>query len=144
MSEEELKVWFFDRFNNCYPVKHDDFSNRLYWFYDEQFVRKIKLCRLSGEKIELPSNVNGICLFDQDIKNKYLHCDFDEIWTVFNKEYSDKYDDVQRLIKSWLEEAAKMKVYIPHSYHFKSAYWLEEEAKMKVYTPNSCDFNSVI
>ena len=111
MSEEELKVWFFDRLNSCYPVIHDDYPNRLYWFYDDQFVRKIKLCRLSGEKIELQSNVSGICLFDQDIKNKFLYCDYDEIWSVFYKEYCDNYNDVQRLIKSWLEEDEKLNVY---------------------------------
>ena len=74
MSEEELKVWFFDRLNSCYPVIHDDYPNRLYWFYDEKFIRKMKLCRLSGTEVKLPVNVNGRCLFEQDIKNKYLYC----------------------------------------------------------------------
>ena len=87
MSEEELKVWFFDRLNSCYPVKHDDYPDDIFWFYGDQFVRKLKLSKLSGEKIELPSKVSGRCLFYQDIKNKILYCDFDEIWIVFNKEY---------------------------------------------------------
>ena len=104
MSEEELKVWFFDRLNSCYSVKHDDYPDRLYWYYDEKFIRNVKLCRLSGEKIELPSKASGRCLFDQDIKNNILYCDYDEIWKVFYKEYRCNFYDVKRLINSWLEE----------------------------------------
>ena len=116
MSEEELKKWFFDKLYNCYPVKHDDYPDDIFWFYGDQFVRKLKLSKLSGEEIGLPSKVSGICLFDQYIKNKILYCDYDEIWTVFYKEYSDNYNDIQSLIKSWLEEEAKLNVYTPRGY----------------------------
>ena len=32
MSLEELKDWFWDKFNSCYCVKHDDLSDSI--FYD--------------------------------------------------------------------------------------------------------------
>ena len=135
MTEQELKVWFFDRLNSCYPVIHDDYPDSILWFYDKQFIRKFKLCKLSGEENELPSKVSGRCLFEQYMKNKVLYCDFDEIWSVFYKEYSDNYNDVQRLIKSLLEEEAKLKMYTPLKLFFCQLFGLDEEAKLKMYTP---------
>ena len=146
MTEQELKKWFFDRLNSCYPVIHDDYPYDIYWYYDEQFNRNIKLCKISGTEIKLPSKISGVCLFEQDMKNKYLYFDYDEIWSVFNKEYSYKYNDVQRLITNWLEEAEKMKVYTPIKQYYLAADSLKEVEKMKVYTPivHSGDYCSVL
>ena len=135
MSEQELRIWFFDMLYSCYPVKHDDYPNSVFWFYDDKFIRKIKLCKLSGNSIKLPSKVKGKCLFEQNIKSRYLWCDFDEIWSVFYKEYKNNYNDVQSLIKSWLEEESKLNVFTPPVAESFGSRLLEEESKLNVFTP---------
>lgn len=102
MTEIELKQWFFDKLYNCYPVKNSEYPDSIFWLYDDQFIRKMKLCRLSDKEITYPSNITGKCLFEQDIKYKYLHCDFDEIWRFFYNEGYNGYDTVKQLIKNWL------------------------------------------
>ena len=75
----------------------------------------MKLSRLFDVEIKLPSKVSGVCLFEQDRKNKYLWCDYNEICYVFYKEYNDNYIDVQSLINGWLEEEVKIKcIYRPN------------------------------
>ena len=135
MNIEELKVWFFDKLYSCYPVARDYYSDSIFWFYDEQFIRNMKLCKLSGTDVKLPGNVSGVCLFQQDKKYKYLCCDYDYIWSVFEKEYSYIYSDVQSLIKSWLEDELKMNVYKLATGSYFINMMLEDELKMSVYKP---------
>lgn len=113
MTEQELKGYFFDKVYGCYPVKHDEHPDSIFWFYDELFVRKIKICKIIGREITLPNKITGKCLFEQDKKNRILWCNYNEIWYVFYNEYSNNYDDIQILIKSWLEEEAKFNAYTP-------------------------------
>ena len=54
MTTDELKIWFFDKLNSCYPVIHDDYPNCIFWFYDDSFVRKMKLSNISGKNLILP------------------------------------------------------------------------------------------
>lgn len=102
MNEEQLKKWFFDKFNSCYPVKHDNLPESIFWFYDELFIRKIKICKLNNQIVKTPSKVTGICLFEMDFKNDWFNCDYDYIWTVLKDKYINNYDDIQALIKKWL------------------------------------------
>lgn len=137
MTEEELKTWFWNRFNSCYAVKHDDFDNRIYLFYDEQFIRKSKLCKLNNQEIKSPTRVSGICLFEYDMKNKWFNCSNDEIWQFFEKNYSNNYIAVQKLIRSWFKEYDNLNdlnvyiVLIPKNNIFK------DKKKLSVYTPNN-------
>ena len=34
--------WFWDKFNSCYLVKHDDYPQCIFMFYDPQYIRKLK------------------------------------------------------------------------------------------------------
>ena len=43
MNETELKKWFLNKYNSCYPVVHSKTKNMTFLFYDEKFVRNIKL-----------------------------------------------------------------------------------------------------
>ena len=98
MTKEELTIWFVDKFNSCYPVTIEDDYTRLFWFYDEQFIRKIKLCKIENIKYPIHNTVKGTCLFDVHISNRYLFCDYKEIWSFFEKNYSKNYNEIQSLI----------------------------------------------
>ena len=55
MNKEELINWFNNIFNNCYYVKHNDYPNSLFMYYDLRYVRKLKLNKIGGN-ISLPPN----------------------------------------------------------------------------------------
>ena len=76
MNKEELKNWFWNKFNNCYPVMHKNYPKSIFMFYDPMFVRQKKLCRITGEELSYPTDVKGICLFEQDYKNGYLYMNY--------------------------------------------------------------------
>jgi hypothetical protein len=135
MKEQELKGWFFGKLNNCYPVRHNDYPDSIFWYYDVSFVRNIKLCTLSGKEISLPKKVEGVCLFEQDLENKHLCCNYDEIWKIFYDNYSSEYFDVQSLIKGWLEDESKLSVYAPNPHKHIPMFSLEDESKLSIYTP---------
>ena len=87
MTKEELNIWFRNKFNNCYPVTHDDYPESIFMFYDPLFIRQKKLSRIVGEEIEYPSKPTGICLFEQDHKNGWFRMNYDEITSFFYKNY---------------------------------------------------------
>ena len=114
MNKEELKKWFWNKFNGCYKVNHCDYPKRTYYFYDEQFLRQKKLSRIiGGQELEYPTELKGICLFEQDPKNEYLYCDYDEIWSFFQINFSTNYNEIQSFIKELLEEHDKLSASIP-------------------------------
>jgi len=48
--------------------------------------------------------------FEYDAKNRYLWCRHSTVWSVFEKEYGMKYNDIQYLIKNQVEEHFKCNV----------------------------------
>ena len=135
MKEEELKKWFWNKFNLCYPVKHSDYPKKIYWFYDEKLVRKIKLYKIENKEI-IHIDISGICLFEQDLINNYFYCDYDEIWTFFKKNYNNNYYVIQILIKSWLEETIKLSLLTPGVISGAVDSLLKETSKLSLLTPN--------
>ena len=113
MNKEELSEWFWDKFNNCYPVKHIYYPNSIFWFYDEQFNRKIKLCKLNNQKLNFDVKFKDNCLFEQNIKDKYLFCNYDKIWIYFQIDNNDIYRQIQQNIIETLNENEKFKLYTP-------------------------------
>lgn len=103
INEQELKKYFFDKFNNCYCVEHEDFRKSIFMIYDPKVVRLMKLKKISDKKYthKYKYNKNNICLFEQDYKNDDFNMDFDEIMRFFHKNYSDDWFDVRTLIHSW-------------------------------------------
>ena len=55
--------------------------------------------------------------FEYDTANGHLWCRYSSIWTVFEKEYSMKYNDIQSLIKNQVEEHFKCKGVTPRPLH---------------------------
>ena len=103
-TTEELKVWFWKIFNNCYCVVHKDHPSSLFMFYDEKFIRQMKLCKLSGDELICPKKL-GVCLFEQDYKNGYFYMNYDEISLFLYKNYTNSWFEVKRLVNSWLKES---------------------------------------
>ena len=135
MTKEELSDWFWSKLYSCYPVKHKDYPDYIFWYYDEKFARKIKLCKLNNQEIKLPNKVNGICLFEQDTTTMYLWCDHKEIWSFFQQNYKDKYNEIQLLIKEILSDDTKLNVYTPRYDASIQLILLSDDTKLNVYTP---------
>jgi hypothetical protein len=114
MTEEELKNWFWNKFYSCYPVKHDNYPDDLFLFYDKLYLRKNILLKLLGEEIEPPKEIDGICLFELDFKSNILWCNYNEIWSILEENYSDNYLEIQYLIKNWTEEHHNINIYLPY------------------------------
>jgi len=133
---EELKKWFWDKFNSCYYVKHSDYPESIFMFYDKNFARQKKLARVLDQEIIYPTKVEGICLFEQEYKYGQLWCGYDEIWSFFELNFSYNYTDIQLFINTLLVEHTKLGVltqFLPASqYHLK----LVEHTKLEVLTPN--------
>jgi len=135
IETNDLITWFNNLFNNCYYVKHDDHPDSIFMFYDLRYVRKIKLSQITGKPITQPKNITGVCLFEQDWKNNYLWCKYNEIWKYLEDNYSSKYNDIQSFIKDRLEEHTKMNVLTPKDSGDYNLQVLEEHTKMNVLTP---------
>ena len=116
MTKEELSKWFWNKYNSCYPVVHEDYPESIFMIYDEQFIRQKKLARVLNEEISYPIEIKGTWLFEQDYKNGWFWCDQDEIWSFFENNYSANYTDIQSFIKSLLEEHNKLSVFTPTFY----------------------------
>lgn len=110
MNREELEKWFLDKFNSCYPVIHENYPNRIFMLYDEQFLRQKKLARVLDEELVYPTDLKGKCLFQQDYINHNFWCDYDEIWSFFEKNYSSNYTDIQTFIKKLVIEHLHLNV----------------------------------
>jgi hypothetical protein len=135
MTKEELKIWFWNKFNYCYPVKHDDFPDSIFMFYDINYIRKKKLANILDKEDEYPTEIKGICLFELDFEYNWFNIDYDEIWTIFESNYSSKYVEIRKLILEWVEEHKILEVLSPHkrpSYYLKM---LEEQNKLHILTP---------
>ena len=134
---DKLKTWFWDKFNSCYLVKHEDYPESIFMYYDPQYVRKMKLAKISGEEI-YKNNITGLCLFEQDWKNKWFYCNFVEIWDYLYDNYSKNYTDAEQFITDRLEEHTKMSVLTPCMFvSIKKAKLEEHTTKMSVLTPLS-------
>jgi len=107
MKEQEVIKWFWDKYNSCYPVAHTDYTHSIFMFYDPQFIRKIKLCKLSGTIVN-PSKVSGICLFEQDWENKVFYSNYDEIYQFLYDNYHCNYNKIRDFIKDRLNDADKL------------------------------------
>ena len=99
MNKDDLIKWFWDKFNSCYLVKHDDYPDSIFMYYDPQYVRKMKLVNIYGEKIKPKTDITGICLFEQDWKNMHFRCNYEEIWDYIGINYSIKYYSIESFIK---------------------------------------------
>ena len=131
---QELIDWFNNYFYNCYYVKHDDFPESIFMFYDINYVRQLKLAKLEGKKYVEKTDITGICIFQQDWKNKIFRCEYQSIWCYLRDNYSFNYDDFKSFIMDRLEEHSKMKILTVNRQLNVFANVLIDHSKMKVLT----------
>ena len=135
MTNDELKKWFWDKYNSCYCVTHSEYPRSILMYYDKNFSRQKKLARVLDQDLIYPTKAEGTCLFEQDYKNNWLNCDYKEIWSFFEENYSNKYQEIRDLIKGWLEEVQKLTVLTPLGINQLPYTQLEEVQKLTVLTP---------
>ena len=140
MTKEELSKWFWNKFNSCYPVVHEDYSDNIFMIYDEQFFRQKKLARVLNEDLVYPKEVKGKILFRQDYKNERFWCDDIEIWSFFERNYSSNYPIVQSLIKNLLGEHDKLRSLTPNADDINAVWSWENMTNCGHLTPLRLDF----
>ena len=73
-------------------------------------------CEIKIDKEKYPDSVfffkSGECYFE--IEKQYLWCSYMDVWSVFEKEFSLNYNQIQALIKDAVEEHFKCKGLTPY------------------------------
>ena len=88
MTNEELKIWFLDKYNSCYPVNHYNFKdNIIFMMYDINYIRSKKLANILNKEVEYPTEVNGDCLFSLNLEYNIFNIDYD-IWSYIESNYN--------------------------------------------------------
>lgn len=112
MNKDELVKWFYGNLFSCYPVKHIEYPNSILWIYDENFIRKSKISKLNNNKIIFPKNIKGDILFETNIEDDYLYCDYSKIWSYIAENYTNSsYNDytvIEYVIKDILNDYIKL------------------------------------
>ena len=116
MVKDKLREWFYEKLFNCYRVKHKTDPNVKFLVYDKQFIRDCKLSILVGDDIVFPKEHTGDVLFEQNLKNKIIYCNYDIIWSFFKSNYNDNYNEIKNLITGFLGEVDNFKEYTPHQH----------------------------
>lgn len=110
MSKEELSKWFWNKYNSCYSLVNE--HGYTYMIYDNNFIRQRKLARVLGYEIETPKYNGEKCLFCHEFNNQWFNCDYDEIWTFLQNNYSSNYVDIQLFIKELLYEDESQRLHL--------------------------------
>ena len=56
---------------------------------------------------------DGVVVMEQDKKSKVFWFDYDEIWLFFESFFGMKYEQIQEVLRYWLEETFKLEGYTP-------------------------------
>ncbi len=78
---------------------------------------------------------NGKVVMEQDKNFKDFYFDYDEIWSFFESLFSMKYQQIQDVMRYWLEETLKLKGYTPLVYQSEAITMLDETLKLKPHHP---------
>jgi len=132
MTKDELSDWLLNKILYCYPVKNVDFNNCILWIYDENYIRKLKLCKLNNQTITSPNKIKGICLFEQELNNNLLLFNYDEIWDFFENNYSNNDYEIQHLIYDILKDNTKLNGYEPWMGFFDDDFLLNNKSKLNI------------
>ena len=110
--KEEAKKFFREKLNGCYYVMHRDYPGIIFWYYSKRYVRMKKICKVLGGKQKTDNlDFGGEMIFEQDIKNKNFYIKYETIWLFFVEHFGMKYQEIQDLTKSVLEEHLKNNEY---------------------------------
>ena len=121
-TKEELKEWFWNKYNSCYWIEEPKIKGNYLLYYNKGYARKKKIQTLLDNDMEEISPKEKLSeskiLFELDYKNGRLWCNYYEIWSFFEKNYSDNYEEIRDLIKGLLESDTKLRSLTP-SLHFR-------------------------
>ena len=114
-TKEELKEWFWYRFNSCYRIEDSYTTGNYRLYYNKGYIREKKIQSLLGNNVEEPTEElsDSIFLFEIDYKNGTLWCSYKEIWSFFEENYSSNELETRDLIKGLLEEDTKSRSLTP-------------------------------
>jgi len=119
-TKDELSNWLTNKFLSCYKVINENNEKCIYYFYDEKYIRKLKLCKINNIKY-IKTNINGICIFQTNVIDKYLFCN-DKIWNLFMKHYN--YVDIKFILKNILNKQEFNKyMFIPKKFNENLKNW---------------------
>jgi hypothetical protein len=104
MTEDELKIWFWDLYNSCYPAKHKDYPDSIFMVYDINFIRAKKLGNILGKEVEYPTEIKGECLFEIEYNNKYFWYSYSKIYCEILKKHGSNFYDTRKLVNKWVRE----------------------------------------
>lgn len=102
-EKQELIDWFNNYFDNCYCVKHMEYPNSVFMFYDINYIRQLKLAKLEGREL-IKNDVTGVCLFELNYDNKRCYADYETIWIYLRDNFIPKYEEILTFINNRLEE----------------------------------------
>ena len=107
-TKEELREWFWNRFNSCYRIEDHNIKGNYILYYNKRYARKKKIQSLLGSSIKeiYPKEMlsDSIWVFNFDYKNGLLWCSYDEIWSFFKENYSSNHIEIKQLIETILKE----------------------------------------
>jgi len=114
MSEQETINWFWNKFKSCYTVQHIDYPNNIFMLYDENFVRQIKLSKLSGKENKIPNKIKGVCLFEIDFENNNFWYNYSDIYSFLYDNYLSNWGVINQFIHTRLSEIDKLNMLFPN------------------------------
>jgi len=84
---------------------------------EREFMDIFNKLVIKYDKKQYPDSIfffnDDICYMELYTKTNDLYCHYKHIWSVFEREYSMEYDDIQAIIKSQVEQHFKMKPITP-------------------------------
>ena len=86
---------------------------------------QLEVIKLSDYPNSIFYRKDGQVIMEINKKTKYFYVDYDTIWSFFEKVFSMEDGEIQRLMKTWLEETFNLKGFTP----FFRAYYTEESWK---------------
>jgi hypothetical protein len=116
MTKEELKIWFWDKLNSCYPVEHKVYSQITCFCYDTNYIRSKKLGNILNKEVEYPTVIKGDCLFEIDNAYKQLWVSTDKIYDFLKEQINC---DIEKLIKEFIKNTKyeNLRIIIAHNYN---------------------------
>jgi hypothetical protein len=65
---------------------------------------------------------DGKVVMEQDKENKYFYFDDNDIWLFFKSFFDMKYEQIQEVLRYWLEETLKLEGYTPELFYGANAH----------------------
>ena len=101
---DEIEEWFTLLYHQCY-IKDN------FFYYDENYILKEKIYRISGKnKPEKSYDVKYI-IFQQDKENHYFWIKYDGYWKFLMSEYSLNYTQVREITSKVVQKITNCEQY---------------------------------